>query len=69
MDKALVYTGGPALPPKIWLAARPSATMSCMAGGVVGRDLLALTSLDLDRHPVVPCGIQHEADPRGWRLR
>lgn len=52
LNIALAYTGGLAAPPlpKMWLAAHPSATLSCMARGEVGRDLLAPTSVDLDRH-------------------
>lgn len=71
LNKALAYTGGlaPPPPPKMWLAAQPSATLSCMTGGVVGRDLLAPTSVDLDRHiwwaPSIPCGTQPEVDLRG----
>lgn len=71
LDIPLAYTGVPAHPPppKMWLAAWPSATLSCVwlegwwAEACWHPPLWTWTGT-FGEHPV-PYGTQPEADPRG----
>lgn len=71
LDIPLAYTGAPAHtpPPKMWLAARPSAILSCvwLEGWwveVCWHPPLQTWTGTFGGHPV-PYGTQPEADPRG----